>query len=157
MATKKNASRVAFGVNPCEKQADVQSRDALDCIALGMPFSAIESDSLNANSLGQSTVNDLPAFTSRNLIDLLWKRAAPHLSGQERQWIGVNASSSVSDSLAAMEEWIGDVGRHLEISDGSGFLKDPSKIAKLLFSISEQVGMLSAVSATDGEVKNACK
>lgn len=40
MATKKNAARVAVGAKPCQKQPDLQPRDALDCIALGLPLSA---------------------------------------------------------------------------------------------------------------------
>lgn len=42
MATKKNAARVAVAAKPCQKQPDLQPLDALDCIALGLPLSAIQ-------------------------------------------------------------------------------------------------------------------
>lgn len=41
MTTKKNAARVAVGAKPCQKQPDLQPRDTLDCIALGLPLSAV--------------------------------------------------------------------------------------------------------------------
>lgn len=41
MTTKKNAARVAVVAKPCQKQPDLQPRDALDCIALGLPLSAM--------------------------------------------------------------------------------------------------------------------
>ncbi|EZP50529.1 hypothetical protein [Delftia sp. RIT313] len=41
MATQKNAARVAVKAKPCQKKSDMQPRDALDCIALGLPLSAV--------------------------------------------------------------------------------------------------------------------
>ncbi|MCG8987710.1 hypothetical protein MI467_12780 [Delftia acidovorans] len=41
MTTKKNAASEAVGAPPCQKQPDVQPRDAIDCIALGRPLSAL--------------------------------------------------------------------------------------------------------------------
>lgn len=41
MTKPNNAARVAVGAKPCQKQPDLQPRDALDCIALGLPLSAI--------------------------------------------------------------------------------------------------------------------
>ena len=48
MATKKNAARVAVKAEPCQKQPDLQPRDALDCIALGLPLSAVQPASTDA-------------------------------------------------------------------------------------------------------------
>lgn len=41
MANKKNAACVAVEAKPCQKQPDLQPRDAVDCIALGLPLSAV--------------------------------------------------------------------------------------------------------------------
>ena len=52
MATKKNAARVAVKAEPCQKQPDLQPRDALDCIALGLPLSAVQPVSTEAHQQG---------------------------------------------------------------------------------------------------------
>lgn len=52
MSTKKNAARVAVGAKPCQKQPDLQPRDALDCIALGLPLSAVQPASTEAHQQG---------------------------------------------------------------------------------------------------------
>jgi|GEM_PF-1932294 len=42
MTINKNAAQVAVAAEPCQKQPDLQPRDALDCIALGLPMSALQ-------------------------------------------------------------------------------------------------------------------
>lgn len=94
-----------------------------------------------------AAVQELPVFTTCNVMYLLWQKALPSLSKEEKQWFARHAQGEVAHQLMELEAWMASMGVALSNANGGdSYLWSQEDIGRMFGTVSTHVGTLSALS-----------
>lgn len=95
----------------------------------------------------RKTKPELPVFTSGNVLQMLWQRARPSLSQEEKQWFVRHTQAEVAYQLMELEAWMESMGVALtQASGANNYLWAQEDIGRMFGTVSRHVGTLAALS-----------
>lgn len=88
-----------------------------------------------------------PVFSSGNVLKMLWEKARPNLSQDERQWFVRHTQGEVAHQLTELEVWLASMGVALTNANRSdSYLWAQEDIGRMFGTVSQHVGTLAALS-----------
>lgn len=93
----------------------------------------------------QAQEAELPVLCLRTLLDVLMARAAPHLTRQELEWLGMGVPDLESSLLSRVEELTEGLGCLVADGQGVGSFQNAAECSRLLFFLSNQASLLGGL------------
>lgn len=93
-----------------------------------------------------AAVQELPVFTTSNVMYLLWQKARPSLTEEEKQWFARHAQGEVAHQLMELEAWMASIGVALCAGRGTDSYWEQEDLGRMLGTVSTHMGTLSALS-----------
>jgi hypothetical protein len=97
--------------------------------------------------MSTTTPTKLAAFDANNAMLLLWQRASGSMTAEELKWFADGAPELVQFQAEYLSEITMGLGCLIGNDDSSGALSDRHDMSMMLWNVSHQAGMLSALTS----------